>query len=132
MSEYLKNINSPADLKKLSLVQLPDLAAEIRETLLTRLMATGGHAGPNLGMVEATIALHYVFDSPADKFVFDVSHQCYVHKMLTGRKDGLQTRSVTALIPVTRTRPKVSMICLLWDIQQRLSALQRGWQKPVT
>lgn len=88
MSEYLKNINSPADLKKLSLVQLPDLAAEIRETLLTRLMATGGHAGPNLGMVEATIALHYVFDSPADKFVFDVSHQCYVHKMLTGRKDG--------------------------------------------
>lgn len=88
MTDYLNNINSPADLKKLSVEQLPDLAEEIRQTLLDRLMATGGHAGPNLGMVEATIALHYVFDSPADKFVFDVSHQCYVHKMLTGRKDG--------------------------------------------
>lgn len=88
MSEYLKTIDSPADLKKLSLEQLPELAAEIRETLLTRLSATGGHAGPNLGMIEATIALHYVFDSPRDKFVFDVSHQCYTHKMLTGRKDG--------------------------------------------
>lgn len=88
MSEYLKSINSPADLKKLPVEQLPELAAEVREALLTRLSATGGHAGPNLGMVEATIALHYVFDSPRDKFVFDVSHQCYVHKMLTGRKDG--------------------------------------------
>ncbi len=88
MPEYLDRINSPADLKKLSPEQLPDLAAEIRETLLIRLMTTGGHAGPNLGMVEATIALHYVFDSPKDQFVFDVSHQCYVHKMLTGRRDG--------------------------------------------
>ena len=88
MSEYLKSINSPADLKKLSVEQLPELAAEVREALLTRLSATGDHAGPNLGMVEATIALHYVFDSPRDKLVFDVSHQCYVHKMLTGRKDG--------------------------------------------
>jgi len=88
MTNYLNNINSPADLKKLSVDQLPDLAEEIRQALLSRLMVTGGHAGPNLGMVEATIALHYVFDSPTDKFVFDVSHQCYVHKILTGRKDG--------------------------------------------
>lgn len=88
MTDYLNNINSPADLKKLSVEQLPDLAEEIRQALLSRLMVTGGHAGPNLGMVEATIALHYVFDSPTDKFVFDVSHQCYVHKILTGRKDG--------------------------------------------
>lgn len=85
---YLSNINSPQDLKKLSTEQLPELAAEIRQTLIDRILATGGHLGPNLGMVEATIALHYVFDSPKDKFVFDVSHQCYTHKILTGRKDG--------------------------------------------
>lgn len=85
---YLDNINSPQDLKKLSMEQLPELAAEIRRTLIDRISATGGHLGPNLGMVEATIALHYVFDSPKDKFVFDVSHQCYTHKILTGRKDG--------------------------------------------
>ena len=84
----LENINSPADLKKLSLEQMNILAGEIREGILNRVDKIGGHLGPGLGIVEATIALHYVFNSPVDKFVFDVSHQCYPHKMLTGRKEG--------------------------------------------
>ena len=84
---YLENIDSPADVKKLSFNELNDLSNEIRASLLQKLSEHGGHFGPNFGMVEATIALHYVFNSPEDKIVFDVSHQSYVHKMLTGRKD---------------------------------------------
>lgn len=84
---YLENINSPADVKKLGISELDSLAKEVRHFLLQKLSDHGGHIGPNLGMVEATIALHYVFSSPEDKFVFDVSHQSYTHKMLTGRKD---------------------------------------------
>lgn len=84
---YLEKINSPQDVKSLDANQLDALAAEMREALLKRLSVHGGHFGPNMGFVEATIALHYVFDSPKDKIVFDVSHQCYAHKMLTGRKD---------------------------------------------
>lgn len=84
---YLEMINSPADVKKLSMEQLPVLAEEMRQALLLRASRHGGHFGPNFGMVEATIALHYVFDSPKDKIIFDVSHQSYPHKMLTGRKD---------------------------------------------
>ena len=79
------DIKSPDDLKKLSTAELAALAAEMRKMLIAKLHARGGHAGPNLGMVEATIALHTVFDSPRDKIVFDVSHQSYPHKMLTGR-----------------------------------------------
>ena len=84
---YLENINSPEDVKRLSIENLNILANEIRHALLTKLSAHGRHIGPNLGMVEATIALHYVFNSPVDKIVYDVSHQSYAHKMLTGRKD---------------------------------------------
>lgn len=84
---YIENINSPADVKKLNILQLNVLAEEMRHALLTRASRHGGHFGPNFGMVEAIIAMHYVFDSPKDKIVFDVSHQCYPHKMLTGRKD---------------------------------------------
>ena len=84
---YIENINGPADVKKLNIKQMTVLASEIRDALLTKLSCHGGHFGPNFGMVEATIALHYVFESPKDKFVFDVSHQSYPHKMLTGRKD---------------------------------------------
>ena len=82
---YLENINGPEDVRALAPEQLPGLAAEIRRALITKLAAHGGHVGPNLGIVETTIALHRVFDSPTDKLVFDVSHQTYVHKMLTGR-----------------------------------------------
>lgn len=84
---YIENINSPADVKELNIMQLNVLAEEMRHALLTRASRHGGHFGPNFGMVEAIIAMHYVFDSPKDKIVFDVSHQCYPHKMLTGRKD---------------------------------------------
>lgn len=83
----LDNINSPHDLKGLSLQQLETLADEIRNVLIRKMSISGGHFGPNLGVVEATIALHYVFNSPVDKIIFDVSHQSYVHKILTGRKE---------------------------------------------
>lgn len=84
---YLENISSPADVKKLSSDEMRALAGEMRTALIKKLSIHGGHCGPNLGMAEAVIALHYVFNSPVDKFVFDVSHQSYCHKMLTGRKD---------------------------------------------
>ena len=86
VTHYLDSIDGPADLKRLDRSQLPDLADEIRSAILTKVGKTGGHFGPNLGVVEATIALHYVFDSPNDKIVWDVSHQSYPHKILTGRK----------------------------------------------
>lgn len=88
MLKVLNKINEPKDLKGLSMEELNTLAEEIREGLFNRLTKIGGHFGPNFGFVEATIALHYVFNSPVDKFVFDVSHQTYPHKMLTGRKAG--------------------------------------------
>ena len=84
---YLEQINEPSDLRKFNDEQLNSLSQEIRNALIKKLSIHGGHFGPNLGMVEATIALHYVFNSPVDKLVFDVSHQSYCHKMLTGRKD---------------------------------------------
>lgn len=84
---YLDKINDPSDLKKLEISELPKLADEVREAVINRISNIGSHKGPNLGMVEMTVALHYVFNSPKDKLVFDVSHQCYSHKILTGRKD---------------------------------------------
>lgn len=84
---YIEKINRPTDVKNLNNEQLHILADEMRQALLQKLSKHGGHFGPNLGMVEATIALHYVFNSPTDKIVYDVSHQSYPHKMLTGRKD---------------------------------------------
>lgn len=86
MSEYLSKIKSPGDLKRLGPVELERLAEEIRERLIRGVAKTGGHIGPNLGVVELTLAMHYVFDTPRDSFVFDVSHQSYVHKLLTGRE----------------------------------------------
>lgn len=84
----LNTITSPADVKKLSEKELEQLCAEMREGILNRVSKKGGHLGPNLGIVEVTAALHYVFNSPDDKIVWDVSHQCYPHKMLTGRAFG--------------------------------------------
>ena len=84
----LEKINSPEDVKKLSIDEMTILAEDIRQGILNRVNTIGGHLGPDLGIVETTIAMHYVFNTPKDKFVFDVSHQCYPHKMLTGRKDG--------------------------------------------
>ncbi len=91
METELPEIRTPADLKALSMEQLPALAEKIRQTLIATLSETGGHLGPNLGVVELTLALHRVFDTPRDKFVFDVAHQGYVHKMLTGRWDRIHT-----------------------------------------
>lgn len=84
---YLEKIQGPEDVKKLNVNEMQELAVEMRKALLTKLSKHGGHFGPNFGMVEATIAMHYIFDSPKDKIVYDVSHQSYPHKMLTGRKD---------------------------------------------
>lgn len=84
---YLESIHAPSDVKKLSLPELNQLSAEVRQILLQKLSAHGGHIAPNLGAVELTVALHYVFDSPKDKIVYDVSHQSYIHKMLTGRNE---------------------------------------------
>src|SRR5499425_3697605 len=91
MAPILDTINSPADIKTLTVPQLEILAEEIREELITVLSKTGGHLGPNLGVVELTIALHYVFNTPQDHFLFDVSHQAYVHKLLTGRRKQFHT-----------------------------------------
>ena len=89
---YIEKLNNPTDLKKLSVDEMEILATEIRDAILNRNSIMGGHVGPNLGIVETAIALHYVFESPKDKIVWDVSHQCYPHKILTGRKDGFLTK----------------------------------------
>jgi 1-deoxy-D-xylulose-5-phosphate synthase len=91
MGKLLDTVHSPADIKELSVAQLETLAQEIREHLILTLSKTGGHLGPNLGVVELTLALHYVFDTPDDRFVFDVSHQAYIHKLLTGRRERFET-----------------------------------------
>jgi 1-deoxy-D-xylulose-5-phosphate synthase len=91
MSRYLDMVDNPVQVKKLTLEQLQELAAEIRTELITGLARNGGHLGPNLGVVELTIAMHRVFSTPTDKFVWDVSHQIYVHKLLTGRRDRFRT-----------------------------------------
>jgi 1-deoxy-D-xylulose-5-phosphate synthase len=91
MGALLETIHSPADLKRLNLAEVTELAEEIRACLIQTLSKTGGHLGPNLGVVELTLALHSVFDTPTDRFVFDVSHQAYVHKILTGRLDRFST-----------------------------------------
>src|SRR5213075_1969228 len=95
MSRYLDMVDDPSHVKKLTVDQLTSLAEEVRQELITKLAKHGGHLGPNLGVVELTIALHYVFSTPSDKFVWDVSHQSYVHKLLTGRKNRFHTIRTT-------------------------------------
>ena len=85
---YIEKIQSPADLKGMDIATLNIVADEVRQAVLNRVSKHGGHVGPNLRFVEATVALHYVFNAAEDKFVFDVSHQCYPHKVLTGRAAG--------------------------------------------
>src|SRR5881275_1238533 len=95
MNRYLDMVDSPEHVKKLKLDQLQQLAEEIRRELITVLSRNGGHLGPNLGVVELTLALHRVFSTPKDRFVWDVSHQSYVHKLLTGRKNRFHTIRTT-------------------------------------
>ncbi len=103
----LSSIRGPRDLDALTEEQLIELAAEIRTFLVAEVSRSGGHLGPNLGVVELTIALHRVFDSPADPIVFDTGHQSYVHKLLTGRQkfDGLRERGGLAGYPQRRESP---------------------------
>ncbi|MBW2169054.1 MAG: 1-deoxy-D-xylulose-5-phosphate synthase, partial [Deltaproteobacteria bacterium] len=89
--KLLEKINSPADLKGLSLKQLDGLAAEIRQEIIETVAKTGGHLAPSLGVVELTLALHYVFDAPKDKVIWDVGHQAYAHKLITGRREQFHT-----------------------------------------
>ena len=91
MDKILDSINSPVDMKKLTLPQMLELAKEIRELLIKSVSECGGHLAANLGVVELTLALHYVFDSPDDKLIWDVGHQSYVHKILTGRREDMFT-----------------------------------------
>ncbi|AEH45402.1 deoxyxylulose-5-phosphate synthase [Thermodesulfatator indicus DSM 15286] len=91
MAKLLEKVNSPADLKKFRLRQLEKLTEELREVIVKTVAETGGHLAPNLGVIELTVALHYVFDSPKDKIVWDVGHQAYAHKLLTGRRDKFHT-----------------------------------------
>src|SRR6476659_9439165 len=95
MSRFLDMVDDPSHVKKLTVPQLTQLGEEIRQELITKLSVNGGHLGPNLGVVEMTIALHRVFSTPHDKFVWDVSHQVYVHKLLTGRKNRFHTIRTT-------------------------------------
>ena len=97
VTRLLDGIRSPANIKELSEDDLPQLAQEVREELIKVLSQTGGHLGPNLGVVELTMAIHRVFDSPNDAIVFDTGHQSYVHKLLTGRHDF--SRSSTKVTP---------------------------------
>ncbi len=89
--KLLTQIEDPSDLKRIPEDQLPALCAEIRHYLIDSISKTGGHLASNLGTVELTVALHRIFDSPKDKFVFDVGHQCYTHKLLTGRREACST-----------------------------------------
>src|ERR1700684_1340511 len=91
MGKLLDTIHTPADIKRFTVPELEVLAQEIREQLILVLSKTGGHLGPNLGVVELTLAMHYVFNTPSDRFVFDVSHQAYIHKLLTGRRTRFNT-----------------------------------------
>ena len=89
--EYLDKINFPSDLKKVSESNLQKVADELREEMINAVSVTGGHLGASLGVVELTVALHYIFNTPNDKLIWDVGHQCYPHKILTGRKDKIRT-----------------------------------------
>ena len=125
---YIEQINGPEDVKKLNIEEMTAMAAEMRQALLVRASKHGGHFGPNFGMVEATIAMHYVFESPKDKIVYDVSHQSYPHKMLTGRKDAYLCEE--HYDDVSGYTNKVSMISLRSDIHLHLSALPVALRKP--
>src|SRR3989339_1465840 len=89
--KYLYNLNSPADLRKLKVNELPKVCDEVRDYMVDVITKTGGHFGAGLGVVELTIALHYVFDTPHDRLVWDVGHQTYPHKILTGRREQMLT-----------------------------------------
>ena len=131
---YIEKIKSPADLKGLDIEALNIVADETRRAVLNRVSKHGGHVGPNLGFVEATVALHYVFNAPKDKFVFDVSHQCYPHKVLTGRADGFlgNVDEMNAISGYSSHAECPEYDNFEVDIHLLLSALPPDFRKPAT
>jgi deoxyxylulose-5-phosphate synthase len=109
-TDYLSQIHGPDDLKRLPIDALPALAAEMRERIIQVVSRTGGHLAPSLGTVELTVALHYVFDTPRDVLVWDVGHQAYGHKILTGRNERFDTLRQEGASRASRAAPRASSI----------------------
>jgi 1-deoxy-D-xylulose-5-phosphate synthase len=116
--KFLDQINFPLDLKKISETKLQKVADELREEMIDAVSITGGHLGASLGVVELTVALHYIFNTPKDKLIWDVGHQCYPHKILTGRKDRIRTLRQGGGLSGFTKEVKVSMIHLVQRIVQ--------------
>ena len=131
-NKFLDKINSPADVKKLSVPQLEQLAKEIRQLLISVISHTGGHLAPNLGVVELTLALHKVFNTPEDKIIFDVGHQAYIHKIITGRRSNFLRCVNTAVFPASPNAAKASMMLSVPVIPVRLFLRHWAWPAPAT
>ena len=125
----LEQIRGPADLQHLSQADLRDLADEIREFLIHKVAATGGHLGPNLGVVELTLALHRVFDSPHDPIIFDTGHQAYVHKMLTGRSADFETLRKKGGLSGYPSRPRANTTGLSQATPAQRCPMPTGWPR---
>ena len=126
----LDSINQPKDLKQLNEQQVKQLCAEIRQFLLENISKTGGHLASNLGVVELTVALHRVLDTPQDKIVFDVGHQCYTHKILTGRRGQFDSCASSTGSLVSRTRARANTMHSLPGTETRRFRLQSAWRGP--
>ncbi len=129
ITPLLDKIKYPADLRKLPVAQIKDLAAEVREEVIDAVSMTGGHLGAGLGVVELTVAIHYVFNTPDDKLIWDVGHQCYPHKVLTGRRDQMRTIRKGGGYLALRNVAKVSTILLGLLTVQHL--YQQVWVSPL-
>ena len=130
-TSLLDKVNYPDDLRKLSSDDLPYIADEVRQTMIHAVAQTGGHLGAGLGVVELTVALHYVFNTPKDKIIWDVGHQAYPHKILTGRKDRIHTLRQGAVYLVLQNVMKVNMIHLVRHIPQHQFHLVWVWLLPI-
>lgn len=120
MTRYLEQINSPQDLKKLKISELSVYAEEVRDYIVETVRKRGGHLSSNLGAVELTVALHYVFDSPKDKILFDVGHQAYTHKIITAGATLLKSLGATRAFPDFPVRKRASTTLSVWDTAVRL------------
>jgi len=131
MTRLIKQINFPSDLRKFKKDQLKQISNELRDELIDVVSETGGHLGAGLGVVELTVALHYVFDTPKDKLVWDVSHQCYPHKIITGRREKIKTLRKGGGYQALQKELKVNMTLLEQHIVQLLfpQLLVWLWQK---
>ena len=131
-NKFLDKINSPADVKKLSVPQLEQLAKEIRQLLISVISHTGGHLAPNLGVVELTLALHKVFNTPEDKIIFDVGHQAYIHKLSPDAGSNFLRCVNTAVFPAFLSAAKASMMPSVPVIPVHLFPLLWAWPAPAT